>query len=131
MLPRASLVAWWSEALKSSFFVPTMERFTLVEALDFPAEHVVALGFSCDSVYLAVASSDGLVYVYKHRQRLLLWKFEGPSVATAIRWHIQEPYSIFVGGADGSCSLYRFNPQKPVCPICIHFGSDHGLTMCL
>ena len=104
-----------SRRLESPFLTfVTMERFTRIQAPDFFPEAVVTLQFSFDGILLAAACSDGVLYVYDHRKRLLLWKFKGPSIATALRWHSQERYSLFVGEADGSCALYMFTLQKPV-----------------
>lgn len=89
-----------------------MQRFAKVATPSFPADAVNALAFSPDSVLLAVGTDDGQVCVYDHQSEQLVYRIVGDSPTTAVMWHPADRYTLFIGGGNGTCTVYQFDASN-------------------
>ena len=105
-----------------------MQQYSLSDTLDFVTSQVNCLTFSHDGLFLAIGTEDGLLSVYEHRHRQLVYQWVGFSVVTALLWHSERKYSLFVGEIDGRCSMYSFKTADLVCTLCFCMHSNSTLS---
>lgn len=79
---------------------------------------VVQLCFSPDSARLAVAQSDGSVFVYKlgvewGEKKSIVNKFVQPASVTCLTWPKEQFNSIVFGSADGRVRIGNLKTNKP------------------
>ena len=96
-----------------------MEHYSPVELPNFLTDYPNALAFSADGHLLAIGGVDGVIVIHDVLRHHQIYQFVVRSSITALLWHSTARYTIFVGGADGSCSMYSFKIRALVCIIAI------------
>ena len=91
-----------------------MQQYSLSHTLDFVTTFVNCLSFSRDGTFLAIGTEDGLLSIYEHLSHRLVYQCVGFTGVTALLWHPEKKYSLFVGEIDGRCSMYMFRPNDLV-----------------
>lgn len=87
------------------------EFASYVCTLDFPGheDSVNALAFSPDGVYLASGGDDGILFVLDPTNGQVIHKLRLGTPVTAIRWHAQRTYELFVGAGDGKVMVVEMD----------------------
>ncbi|KAJ3555629.1 hypothetical protein NM688_g2469 [Phlebia brevispora] len=97
----------------------TMERFVHVDTLEFLEDSANALAFSPDSRLLAIGMDDESLWIYNPRTRHIPLHIITCTPTTALLWHPEDAYAIFVGGGDGSCKLHILNKEASLALRCL------------
>ncbi|KAJ3520573.1 hypothetical protein NM688_g9143 [Phlebia brevispora] len=96
-----------------------MERFVHINTLDFLEDSANALAFSPDSRLLAVGLDDESLWIYNPRTGKIPLHIITCTPTTALLWHSENSYTLFVGGGDGSCKLHILNSEASSALRCL------------